>query len=63
MSKIDIRLLYQKDSGESLDNINSEHSADFNPYIIWLEERLEEALNAGNKLQEANLNHHIARWK
>ncbi len=57
MSKIDIRLLYQKDSGLSLDGINQMESLnrhDIQPYIDWLEETLETALSVGEQLLDMN---------
>jgi len=45
MSKIDIRLLYQKETGDGLEHIN--RIADYNDYISWLEKELEKSLSIG----------------
>ena len=53
MSKIDIRLLYQKERDESLDAITriAEHNPkEVQAYIDWLEETLEAALSVGTQL-------------
>lgn len=53
MSKTDIRLLYQKDSGLSLDDINK--AAEFDDYVAWLEEQLEASLSVGERLMRQSI--------
>lgn len=50
MSRIDIRLLYQKHSGLSLDTIEVNIEEGTQEYIDWLEEQLEIALSVGEQL-------------
>lgn len=65
MSKTDIRLLYQKESGLCLDTINrisenpslqyGERDSDTLVYIEWLETELETTLSIGERLFQAHL--------
>jgi len=53
MSKIDVRLQYQKDSGDSLDTIN--RNAEEDPYIEWLEETVERLQKGVDAWGSANI--------
>ena len=58
MSKVDIRLLYQKESGHGIDTITriaedpSHDSHEAKEYIKFLETMLESSLSVGNMLLE-----------